>query len=529
MRNEAIDFVTVNAEDAAILARARVESIMRGRELFLTERELSNFHFALKGEAYVFQASGTKIIAERVGTSELLIKAFEKGAPRTVSRTTAQAIENYLHSKSLLPGLGHEKTSDKIHIGEVTENFVAKETPENVANSDTSRPESTEADTLPVLAAPDLKLIAIPPSSSCMTSIPAATQVIFSDNYWRLFIDEDLQGDLFALPAFRDLPVVFPPFSALAPDLSLHAAFDEDPAAAMPFIFTHGWDETPCAEDSDSEISLQIYASDSSPNEILYVETRITDEFSPQDLRFSPAEWPLVLPEMIFEEPRVLTAEPEIRQSILEIYEDEVTVSQNIGEIQDEATILPAENLGENERDIGLKIRDLITRMGKGYSADDVRKSFDGLNAIEAAIPGVLQGLSVPSFENACLTCFERILNNKNCFIDDLDEALLGLGVAAGMTEDVAKARMSERALNIFINGLSPLAGKPLKKSRAEKIRRFGILATRKIIGDCPSFMQAKKLVENIYEYEAIRTPKPSRDHDMIKLYSKLNDWFVKS
>lgn len=418
MRSENIDFVTIKTslntlkkkhersdEDNAILAKARVESLMRGQEFFLTEHDLSRFHLTLKGDTYIFQTSGTKIIAERVSSNELAIKAFEKGAPRTVSHATALAIENYLRSKSLIT---------------------------------------------------DLTLIAGPLSSSCVTSTQDESEVIISEKNWALFFDADLEGDQSVSLNESILPVVFPPFFAMAPDLSFQAALNEDHVEDLSILFKTQSDESMTTTFLISERQLVAPPQDTT-----------TTEEAPQDF--------------------------------------------------------------ESECDIGLKIHDLIARMGAGYSVDDVRKCVDELNAIEGAIPGILQGLAIPSFEKACLICFERILGGKNCFIDDLDETLLNLGLAAGLLEDDVKMRMSERALKLFINNLSIQAGKPLKKSRAEKIRAFGFIAGRKIMGSSPLFAQAKKLVEDIYEHEAMRTLKPNQDQDLIRLYSKLTDWFAKN
>lgn len=455
MRSENIDFVTIKTslnalkkkhersdEDSAILAKARVENIMRGQEFFVTERELSRFHFTLKENTYIFQTSGTKIIAERVASGELAIKAFEKGSPRAVSRSTTLAIENYLRSKSLIT---------------------------------------------------DITLIAAPLSSNCITSDQSENEIIVSEKNWELLLETDLEGDVVTLSDNFNLPVVFPPFFAMTPDLSSHASLNEDPTEDNPTIFTNESDENNGNEDVLTQLMTETFGAVSLQSEMIYVEESILDGFTPQASLFSLSEKEIII---------------------------KLANATDIEKNQ--------ENF-ENERSIGLKIHDLIGRMGAGHSVDDVQKCINELNAIESSTPGILQGLPIPSFEKACLICFERILGGKNCFIDDLDEALLNLGLAAGLSENDAKKRMSDQALKLFMTNLSLLAGKPLKKSRAEKIRAFGALVGRKIIGSSQLFSQAKKLIEDIYEHEAMRTLKHNRDQELIGVYSNLNDWFAKN
>lgn len=180
----------------------------------------------------------------------------------------------------------------------------------------------------------------------------------------------------------------------------------------------------------------------------------------------------------------------------------------------------------KNEREIGLKITSLVAKLTSAYSVEDIREGLKHLAAYESKIPGILAGAAVPVFEDACLASYKRILTNKHGFIDDLDEALLKMAIEGGLDPDRAKQEMADRALELFINGLSSQSGKPLKKSRAEKIRAFADTCGKGTLMKSQRCFQAKTIVNDVFVHETQKTPKPQRDREMCKLYTELNLWF---
>lgn len=179
----------------------------------------------------------------------------------------------------------------------------------------------------------------------------------------------------------------------------------------------------------------------------------------------------------------------------------------------------------KNEREIGLKIVSIVAKLSSSYSVEDIRDGLKSLSAYENKIPGVTSGVAVPAFEDACIASYKRILTNKHGFIDDLDGELLKLAVEGGVDADQAKREMADRALELFVNGLSAQSGKPLKKSRAEKIRTFAEVCGKGALMKSRHFFQAKSVVNDIFIHETQKTPKPQRDREMCKLYTELNVW----
>lgn len=180
----------------------------------------------------------------------------------------------------------------------------------------------------------------------------------------------------------------------------------------------------------------------------------------------------------------------------------------------------------KNAREIGLKIASVVAKLSAAYSVEDIREGLKQLASYESKIQGILAGVAVPVFEDACLASYKRILTNKHAFIDDLDEALMNMAVEGGLDSDQAKQEMADRALELFINGLSSQSGKPLKKSRAEKIRTFAETCGKGALKKSQRFFRAKTIVNDIFVHETQKTPKPQRDREMCKLYTDLNLWF---
>lgn len=204
----------------------------------------------------------------------------------------------------------------------------------------------------------------------------------------------------------------------------------------------------------------------------------------------------------------------------------EITQSSNHDESAIEDATAIVEIIPEENRNIGLEISSICLRMCHSYNIESVQIGQDELDALQVNFPGILDGLEVPSFKSACLESYFNILSRNQSFIDDLDETVFKLGVAGGKAESQVKLEMSERALQLFKNELNTLSGKPLKKSRAEKLMAFGEFVGKKALAAATHFAESRALAVEILEHEGVKTPKPQRDRELIQLYSDFMDWF---
>lgn len=234
--------------------------------------------------------------------------------------------------------------------------------------------------------------------------------------------------------------------------------------------------------------------------------------------------------------PRTLT--PATEEAILEYLKakayvatencDEITEVQDKEEVLREISQTPNLSLSEEEKtELKLQYKKLIDEMISAYSVEEVTKYQEEIQSIENQLQE--EDLpEAPGFEEACLQSFQRILDNKNCFIDDLDQDLLELGLKSGQEEKVVKRKMVDRALQLYMKGMSPSVGKPLKINRAQKLMDFAQIVGRTPVSESNLLPRTRVVAETIFHHASKLTPKPQRDFELIEFYGEFLMWLGK-
>lgn len=217
------------------------------------------------------------------------------------------------------------------------------------------------------------------------------------------------------------------------------------------------------------------------------------------------------------ESPAAFVAEESAQPAFIN---DAVPATEPAAYVDQPATLTP-----EEEREIGLKINTITAKLTTAYDVEDIRTGLNQLSEYEARTPGILMGLNIPSFEDACLASYRRILTNKHGFIDDLDRSLMKMGIEGGIPDEDVRKEMANRALELFNTGLNAMSGKPLKKSRAEKLMNFASICGKAAMLQSPQFPETKMVVRSIFIHETQKTLKAQRDREMCKIYLDLNTW----
>jgi hypothetical protein len=159
----------------------------------------------------------------------------------------------------------------------------------------------------------------------------------------------------------------------------------------------------------------------------------------------------------------------------------------------------------------------------ESYSHDDAVGAVDLESVIE---PCPVYPLPVKPGSTAAIETLlaqYRLTLGKSGFVDDLDDDLLAMGTAAGLTEDAVKNEMAERAVTLFLHGLDPQSGSMLKFSRARKmldfVGRIGVERIKASVG----FKALHDTVERI-----LASPVPKDDPLKMAIgetYSRMLTW----